>query len=144
MLAWKSIKPAWTSMKPPDEIGQHVRHCKTHRNAFVLLFGPSSTVENENKMLVYCPDKNSRELRWKTAFYKVPNSPIRVFNDGGDVLMAYTAERNGKKTIKAVWLNEDGAENGLGFMWSTDGWKMGRYGDGKPLYLQLEDVPVEA
>ena len=129
-------------MKPPDEIGQHVRHCKTHRNAFVQLFGPSSRVENENKMLVYCPDSNQKELRWKTAL--VPNSPIRVFNDGGDVLMAYMAGRHGEKTIEAVWWNnedEDGTKNELGCVWSKTGWKMERYGDFESLQF---DVPVEA
>ena len=143
MLAWKSIKPAWKSMKPPDEIGQHVRHCKTHRNAFVLLFGQTSTVENENKMLVYCPDKNCREVRWKTAFYKVPNSPIRLFNDD-DVLTADIAGKHGKNIMEEVWWHneeEHGTKNELGYMWSTSGWKMQRYGDFESLQL---DVPVEA
>ena len=39
------------NMEPPDRQGQHVRHCKTHRNAFVQELGPK-------KMLVFCPDKN--------------------------------------------------------------------------------------
>ena len=61
-------------MQPLDRPGQHVRHCKTHRNAFVQELGPQ-------KMLVYCPDKNLIEHRWTTAFYKVPASHISVAVD---------------------------------------------------------------
>ena len=40
--------------------------------------GPSERCKDPRKMLVYCPDKNHLEKRFKEAFYKVPNSDITV------------------------------------------------------------------
>ena len=89
----------WNSMQPLDEVGQHVRHWKTHRNAFVQHFGPSSSVVIERKMLVYCPDSNSEELHWTTVLYKVPDLPIRDRTAYGDVLVVPT-EKNGQMTME--------------------------------------------
>ena len=136
-------------MNPPDGIGQHVRHFKTDRNAFVLNLEGNVYVRGrflaleENKMLVYCPDKNAFEVRWKTAFYKVPNSPIRLFNDD-HVFTADIEGKHGKNIMEEVfWHNEEehGTKNELGYMWSASGWKMGSKGDFESWQL---DVPVES
>ena len=116
-------------MEPPDRQGQHVRHCKTHRNAFVQELGPK-------KMLVFCPDKNVIEHRWKTSFYKVPDSHISVAVDDQKQLRV-TKEVNGNTTKDEAyaWKEEDGP----GFIWCAS-WKMAGFGDPELWLLKVEDL----
>ena len=99
------VAPFWKHMEPPDRKGQHVRHCKTHRNAFVQELGPQ-------KMLVYCPDKNLIEHRWTTAFYKVPASHISVAVDVQNQLRVTTEvnmeDGGGRTRLYMVRILEDG------------------------------------
>ena len=120
--------PAVENMEPPDRQGQHVRHCKTHRNAFVQELGPQ-------KMLVYCPDTNIMEHRWKTAFYKVPASHISVAVDDQNQLRV-TTEVNGNTTTEDAyyWTEEDGP----GFIW-CESWKMAGFGGLRLWQLKNED-----
>ena len=105
-------------MEPPDRKGQHVRHCKTHRNAFVQQLGPK-------KMLVFCPDKNVIEHRWKTSFYKVPDSHISVAVDDQNQLRV-TKEVNGNTTKEDAYFGTE--EDGPGYIWCAS-WKMDGFGD---------------
>ena len=40
------VAPLWKKMEPPDRKGQHVRHCTTHRNAFVQELGSQNILLN--------------------------------------------------------------------------------------------------
>ena len=121
-------------MQAPDQVGQHVRHCKTHRNAFVQDFGPGTTVVDEMKMLVYCPDSNGVELRWTTAFYKVPDSSLSVLVDEQGRLDVVT-EKNGTTTKEEADFFTEETGGGPGDMWSEANWKIGRSGDATPLHF---------
>ena len=130
------VAPFWKHMEPPDRQGQHVRHCKTHRNAFVQELGPL-------KMVVYCPDKNIMEHRWKTAFYKVPGSHISVTNyivDDKDQLRA-TTEVNGNTTTEDAYYY-DGEGKRPGIIWCTS-WKLAGFGGfldiWEAFFLGIED-----
>ena len=107
-------------MRPPDCVGQHVRHFRTHRNVFVRELGTE-------KMAVYCPDKNTTEHRWKTAFYKVPGSHISVTSVtvDGEVQLRATTEENGLATTEDAYYCQE--EDGSGFIWCTS-WKLAGFG----------------
>ena len=114
------VAPLWKRMEPPDCVGQHVRHFRTHRNVFVRELGPE-------KMAVYCPDKNTTEYRWKTAFYKVPGSHISVTSCtvNGEVQLRATTEENGLTTTEDAYYCEE--QDGSGFIWCTS-WKLAGFG----------------